>query len=233
MQLRLYLAIARRFWLLLLLLPLIAGAASFAVAMNRAEQYGASARIMVSQAPLDSATTAELPDYNNSYSWLTSEYILDDLPQVVTSAAFAEDVRAAAAAAGYDLALPAIQSALRAEVLHRSVVITAVAAGPDQALAIVRGAISALETYGLKYWNRAPASGGGLRVAVLDPPGGGAPVGSLRDLVIDVGLRVTLALAAAIGIALLLHYLDDRLRNARQAEQWTGAQVLAVIPKEK
>jgi capsular polysaccharide biosynthesis protein len=47
-----------------------------------------------------------------------------------------------------------------------------------------------------------------------------------------VGLRAALALAAAVGLALLAHALDDRLRSAAQAEEWLGAQVLAVIPKE-
>lgn len=232
MQLREYLFILRRFWPLILVLPLIVGGVSLALALGRPERYQASARIMVTQRPLDDAVAADLPDYNNSYSWLTSEYILDDLPQVVTSVAFAEDVRAAAAAAGSDLAVPAIQGGLRAEVLHRAVFLAAVADSPDAALATVRGAVDALQTNGLKYWDRAPAGSGGLLVAVLDPPGGVGPTGGLRGTLFDVGLRTALALAAAIGLAFLLHYLDDRLRSPRQAEQWTGANVLAVIPKE-
>jgi capsular polysaccharide biosynthesis protein len=45
-------------------------------------------------------------------------------------------------------------------------------------------------------------------------------------------VRVALALAASIGLAFLVNYLDDRLRSPRQAEQWIGARVLGVIPKE-
>jgi len=233
MQLREYLSILRRFWPLIVALPLLVGGLSLLLALGRPERYQAAARLMVSVEPLDVAGTADLPDYNNNYSWLTSEYMLDDLPQVVASAAFAEDVRAAAAAEGYALDAAAIQGGLRAEVLHRSVFLTAVADTPDAALAAVRGAIAALGANGLRYWDRAPASGGGLRVAVLDPPGAAAPVSGTRALLLDVGLRTGLAFAAALGLALLAHYLDDRLRGPRQAEQWTGLNVLAVIPKEK
>ncbi|NTU81160.1 MAG: hypothetical protein HGA45_17555, partial [Chloroflexales bacterium] len=77
---------------------------------------------------------------------------------------------------------------------------------------------------------RAPA--GGLQVAILDPPGEAARLGGPRDLVREVGLRVALALAAGLGLAFLANYLDDRLRSPRQAEQWLGARVLGVIPKE-
>lgn len=232
MQLREYLSILRRFWPLIVALPLLAGGLSLALGLGRPQPYQASARVMVSLQPLDADFNAELPDYNNNYSWLTSEYMLDDLPQVVNSVAFAEDVRAAAAEEGYSLQTEPIRTGLRAEVLHRSVVLVAVADSAEAALATVRGAIAALERNGLKYWNRAPGQGGGMYVAVLDPPGGVGLVGGTRDLLLDVGLRAGLALAAALGLALLIHYLDDRLRGPRQAEQWTGLNVLAVIPKE-
>lgn len=233
MQLREYLSILRRFWPLIVALPLLAGGLSLALGLGRPQPYQASARIMVSLQPLDADFNADLPDYNNNYSWLTSEYMLDDLPQVVNSVAFAEDVRAVAAEEGYALQTEAIRGGLRAEVLHRSVVVVAVADSAEAALATVRGAVAALERNGLKYWERAPAGeGGGMYVAVLDPPGGTGPVGGTRDLLVDIGLRAGLALAAALGLALLAHYLDDRLRGPRQAEQWTGLNVLAVIPKE-
>lgn len=232
MQLRELIAIVRRFWPILLLLPLLAGGLSLFAALRRPVQYQASARLMVSQTPFDAAGAAELPDYNNSYSWLASEYILDDLPQVLNSLAFAEDVVQTLDAEGYGIAPEAVRGSLRAEVLHRSVLIVGSAATPEQALAVVRGAITTLQANGLKYWNRAPADGPGLQVAILDPATPGGPTSSLRAMLFDVGLRTALALAAAVALALLLHYLDDRLRSREQAEHWTGARVLAVIPKE-
>lgn len=232
MQLRDLLLILRRFWPVVVLLPLLAGGLSLFAALRQPTRYQAAARLMVSQTPFDAAGVAELPDYNNSFSWLASEYILDDLPQVLNSMAFAEDVALTLADEGYSIAPEAVRGVLRAEVLHRSVVLTGSADTSEQALAIVRGAVATLQANGLKYWNRAPADGPGLQVAVLDPATPGGATNSTRALVLDVGLRSALALAAGIGLALLFHYLDDRLRSPRQAEQWTGARVLAVIPKE-
>ncbi|HMQ32420.1 MAG TPA: lipopolysaccharide biosynthesis protein [Chloroflexaceae bacterium] len=231
MQLREYLAILRRLWPVVLLLPLLAGGLSLALALGRPPAYQASARLLVTLAPPAAAAPAPLPALDDGATWATTEYILDDLPFVLSSAAFAADVGAAMAAEGYPADPGAIQAGLRPEVTHRSVLLTATAAGPEQAGAMLRGALGALERGGLKYWGRADA--GGLQGPVLDPPGPAAPAGGLRDLVREVGLRVALALAAGVGLAFLLHYLDDRLRSPRQAEDWVGARVLAVIPKEK
>jgi capsular polysaccharide biosynthesis protein len=232
MQLRELSAIVRRYWIVILLLPLLAGGLSMIVALRQPQRYQAAARLMVSQTPFDAGGVAALPDYNNSYSWLASEYILDDLPQVLNSLAFAEDVAQTLSAEGYTVGPEAVRGSLRAEVLHRSVLIVGSAATPEQALAIVRGAIATLQANGLKYWGRAPLDGPGLQVALLDPATPGGPTSTTRALLFDVGLRTALALAAGIALALLLHYLDDRLRSREQAEQWTGARVLAVIPKE-
>ena len=229
MQLREYLAILRRLWPIVVLLPLLAGGLSLALALTRPPAYQASTRLLVTQAPQPGPASL-LPDLDDGATWATTEYILDDLPFVLASLAFAEDVRATLATQGYTLDPAAIQGGLRPEVTHRAVLLTATAAEPELAGALLRGAVTTLQQGGLKYWGRAPA--GGLEVAVLDPPTSPMRLGGLRDLAREVGLRFVLALAAAIGLAFLVHYLDDRLHSPRQAEQWTGAPVLAVIPKE-
>jgi capsular polysaccharide biosynthesis protein len=228
MQLREYLSILRRYWPLVALLPLLAGGLSLALALRRPPLYQAAAKLLVTQAP--SGADASLPGLDDGATWTTTEYILDDLPHVLQSVAFAEDVRAAMAAEGYPIEVAAIQTGLRPEITHRAVYLVAVAPAPDTAAALLRNAVAALSAGGLKYWGR--ASAGGLEVAVLDPPSAAAPAGGLRDLLIDVGARLALALAAAVGLAFLLNALDDRLRSPRQAEQWTGAPVIGLIPKE-
>lgn len=230
MQLRAYLRILRRFWPLILLLPLLAGGLSLAAEIGRPARYRASERLMISRSLIDTGRDASLPDFNDSYSWTTTEFILDDLPLVVSSAAFAQDVRAAAAAAsGADLDAGAIQAGLSVEVLHRSAYLSAVADTPEQAMAVLAGAVAALKSNGLSYWGRGQ---GGLDVAILDPAMPAGTVGGLRAALADAALRAALGLAVAVGLALLVHYLDDRLRDPEQAEQWVGARVLAVIPKE-
>lgn len=227
MPLSAYLDSLRRRWPLLLLLPLLAGGLSLALALARPPAYQAQARLLVTVAPM---APASLPALDDGATWTTTEYVLDDLPFVLASAAFAADVGVAMAAEGYPADASAIRAGLAPEVTHRAVSLSATAATPEQAGAMLRGAILALQEGGLKYWGRAPA--GGLEVAVLDPPGPATLVGGARAIVREVGLRAALALAAAVGLALLAHALDDRLRTAAQAEEWLGAQVLAVIPKE-
>jgi hypothetical protein len=227
MPLRAYLVILGHRWPLLLLLPLLAGGLSLALALGRAPAYLAQAQLLVTVAP---PAPAALPALDDGATWTTTEYVLDDLPFVLASTAFATDVSAAMAAAGYPAEVAAIRAGLRPEVTHRSVTLSATAATPEQAAAMLRGAIETLQQGGLKYWGRAPS--GGLEVAVLDPPGPAALVGGLRVIAREVGLRMALAFVAAVGLAFLAHALDDRLRTAAQAEEWLGAQVLAVIPKE-
>jgi hypothetical protein len=229
MQLRAYLAILRRFWPIILLLPLLAGGISLGLGLRQPTRHQATVRLMVARSLIDAERGASLPDFNDSYSWTTTEFILDDLPLVTGSAAFAQDVRAAVAAAGYDLTPEAIQGGLSAEVLHRSVYLSSVADTPEQATAVLLGAVEALQTRGLAYWGRGE---GGLDVVILDPPRSAGTVGGWRAAVVSAAMRAALALAVAGGLALLAHYLDDRLRSASQAEQWTGARVLASIPKE-
>ncbi|MEI7772808.1 MAG: lipopolysaccharide biosynthesis protein [Chloroflexales bacterium] len=229
MQLRAYLAMLRRFWPLILLLPLAAGGLSLGLSLRQPVRYQASVRLMIARGLIDTGGVASMPDFNDSYSWTTTEFILDDLPQVIGSAAFATDVQAAVAAAGLSVTPAAIQAGLRGEVLHRELYLTVVADTPDLALAIAHGAVAALQSQGLSYWGRSP---GGLDVATLDPPQPAGTVGGLSDKLLSAALRAALGLAVAVGLALLINYLDDRLRSPAQAEQWTGARVLASIPKE-
>lgn len=230
MQLRAYITILRRFWPLLLLLPLLTGGLSTLLVMNRPPTYQAITRLLVTQAPLPGATDASLADLADGATWANSEYILDDLPAVITSRSFAADVLPQLAATGQSLDLAAIRAGLRVEVSHRSVTLSATATTAEAAVALAQTAVTVLRQGGLRYWGRTPA--GGLWVAELDPPGVAIRLDGPRTLISEVGLRIALALAAAIGIAMFVHYIDDRLRSPQQAEEWIGVAVLAVIPKE-
>jgi capsular polysaccharide biosynthesis protein len=233
MQLRQYVGILRRFWLLLVLLPLLVGALSLALELREPPRYAASARLAVSQTPRLAGDEVPFADFNLNHSWISSEFILDDIPFIVTSRAFAEDVSALLAEQGYAIAPEAAQAGLSASTLHRTVTLAAVADSPERAELLVQGAVVALQTNGLRYWSRADEVDTGLSVAVLDPVGGAALLNGPRQLVRAVGLRVGLALAAAVGVAFLWYYLDDRLRNRQQVEEWVGVPVVAVIPREK
>lgn len=229
MPLYAYVALVRRRWPLVVLLPLVVAALSLASALNQPTMYATTAQLLVTIEPPTNAASA-LPAFDENATWITTEYLLDDIPAVIGSTLFAQDVSTLLATAGYPLDLGAIRGGLRPEVTHRSLRLTATAATPEAAAALVRSAVTALEQGGLRYWGR--RAEGGLLVVQLDPPSPAAPVGSLRDLVVNVGLRTALALAAGLGLAVAAHALDDRLRSSRQAETWIGARVLGVIPDD-
>ncbi len=232
MQLRYYFTIMRRFWLLIMLLPVLTGVITLLVTSRQPQRYAATARAIITQTPILRDSQAGFPDFNLNYSWLNSEFVLDDLPQVVSSMAFAQDASALATAQGYAIDPGTVLEGLSVQSFHRTVTFSARASTPQAAVAILRGALAALEEYGLKYWDRATEENNGLNVALLDQPGDAVPLHSRRQVVANVGARMGLALVAAIALAFVLHYLDDRLREPRQVEEWMGLHVVGVIPRE-
>lgn len=233
MQLRLYLAIVRRFWVLTLGIPSAVALVSTALVFNRPPSYTASAKLLVSQTPLQQDGTSPFPDINLNYSWEASSFVLDDLPQVLSSAIFAQDVALKLAEEGVLLDPAAIQGRIQATIFHRSVSLVASADSPEHAVAVLHGTIATLQAKGLSYWGRVPATASGLSVAVLDPPGGVQSTRGVSQIVREVGLRTGLAIVVAVGLAFLLHYLDDRLQSREQAEEWTGGKVLGIIPPDR
>jgi capsular polysaccharide biosynthesis protein len=234
MQLRHYLAILRRSWLLLVLLPLVVGGISLAFELQQPQLYRASTRLFVSQEPYSLMREDDLLDLNLQYSWISSEFVLDDVPQLVNSRVFAEDISAWLAPRGIEIAPEAVQGRLQADVMHRAVTMSAITSDPALAEALVNAAAEVLEDNGLEYWDRTAYEDGvnGLRVAVLDPAAGAVPLNTTRQLVIDVALRTVLALVAAVGLSFLIAYIDDTIHDRQHVENGLGLPVVGVIPKE-
>jgi capsular polysaccharide biosynthesis protein len=217
-----------------LALPLLVAIFSAATELMRPARYGLTARLIVTQSPLATAGAAENPDSNSVGSWQASEFILDDLPQVLTSESFARDVSAQLAQQGYQVATPEVQGAISAATTHRSVDLAVSAGSPQLPALIARAAAETLRVNGLKYWDRQGLAGGpGLQVAVLSLPETAAPLANTRRAALNVALRTALALAAAVGIAFLLHYLDRSLYDRAQVEALVGAPVVGSIPPER
>lgn len=231
MQLRAYLGILRRFWPIVVALPLLVALLSFLVALRESPSFLATADLIVIQSlPVDGQVqeASELRD-----QWGGTEYVIDDLPQVVASALFAQDVSATLQARNIVLAPDAVKGALSAAALHRTVTIQARAASADTAVALVYAAVETLRHNGLKYWGRTDlASGSGLDVSVLTLPQEAVAQRSFRRMLINTMVRGGLGLAAGIGLAFLLHYLDTRLRSRHDVEEWIGLPVVGTIPPE-
>lgn len=231
MQLRYYLGIVLRFWPLVVALPLLVGLVSLLAALRQPPSFLATADIIVIQSlPID-GSIEELSELRDQ--WGGTEYLIDDLPQVVSSALFAQDV--SATLQGRNIALPpeAVLGALSADSLHRTVTIQARAASGENAVALVYAAVETLRQNGLKYWGRTDLSNGsGLDVSTLTLPQSATPQRSLRRIALDTAVRTALGLAAGVGLAFLLHYLDTRLRSRYDVEEWLHLPVVGTIPPE-
>ncbi len=240
MQLRLYFQIVRRAWWLVIGLPLLVALLSTAIELLKPPRYEATAQFMVSQEPYAlneqdqprPAEGASFTDFNLLYSWQSTSYIIDDMPQVIASRAFAQDVQQVLAAQGYELDIDDIYENISAGRVHRAIDVTVEADDPVIAEAMARATVQVMQEQGLRYWDREAAESTGLRIGVLDAGSEAESVSGVRTLILNVGLRSMLALAAAVGLAFLVYYLDDRLHDDLQAEAWLGVPVVGLIPKE-
>ncbi len=222
---------------MIIAVPAVVAVASILLMLVQPPRYTSTGVVMISQAPHTEEQVVPFPDLNLIHSWQSSEYILDDVTQVVESAALAQDILTWLEEQGYDIDDPElepkdIQESLEGEKIHRSIEITSEAGDPILAEKVIEGAMVNLKDKGLAYWNRPALQGNGLSVAVLTPATEAEPVLGLSGIAINLVLRVGLALVAAMGLAFLLHYLDDRLREPHHVEEWTGMRVVGVIPNE-
>jgi len=221
MQLRAYWRIlARHGWIVLGLPLLVAIMYPFTHAPG-AQTYSAGMRFVVGLRPEQPAT--EEYTYDRYYTWLTAEYLIDDLSEVVKSRRFAEDVSAVAG-----LAVPpgTIQGATSAGKLHRILSVSVTWGNAEELRRIADAIPQVLVERGGTYF--AQLSAENAVISLIDPPTV-TPVGpSLRDR-LDLPLRLILAVIAGLALAFLLDYLDDSVRSRADVAA-LGVPVLGEVP---
>ncbi|HHX63803.1 MAG TPA: hypothetical protein GX702_02820, partial [Chloroflexi bacterium] len=105
--------IVKRIWIIAALLAVVL--VSYLLLTPRpAPSYTANMRFVVGIPPEDG--DGRYYTYDRHYTWLTAEYLVDDLSEIVKSHAFARDV---AAIAGLNVPTGAIQGATMTSKLHR------------------------------------------------------------------------------------------------------------------
>ena len=231
MELRHYLNILRRSWPLVVGLPLLVALLTLLAALLGPPRYAITVSMLITQRPIavDGAQIT-LPDENNFNNWAASEYVVDDILQLVETGRFAGDI-AAWLQAQHGLAVDPdrISAGLEAERQHRTVYLSVTAERADLARLIAQGAVAMLRENGLAYWERDDTTS--LLVSEVDLPDRARPVPGLFRLVFDVVLRGILALILATGIAFLRHYLDESLHQRSEVEA-LGLEVVGTIPKD-
>lgn len=223
MELRDYARIARRWWYLLLLPPLVVGAYGLATYQAPVGGYAAGVRYMVGQP----AGLAETSGYDpNYYRWLTSEYITTALKDWVRTQRFAEAVSAQLATTGVVAPPAALQGALISDNARSILTVSLTWGNAEQVPAIFEAVAVVLGRNAEAF----PQLGGlAAEVVPLDAgiPGPAAP--SLRAR-LDLPLKLAVGLVAGAALALAAHYFDPFVRDRRDLEG-LGVAVLGEIPK--
>ncbi|WP_298815711.1 lipopolysaccharide biosynthesis protein [Chloroflexus sp.] len=207
MELTTFIRIARRFWWLIIIPALTAGGLSLWFDLQQPTRYAATARLLLSYPVTDTTDTVE--------NWQIIEYLIDDLPQVLSSATFAARAQPLLSARNVNLTLTEIQQGLRMTPLHRAVDLRGEATSPEAARALVEAAIELLHNDGLTFWGRS----GKLNVVVLDSPDTAQPTTSLRAMLIDAALRAALGIVAGFALAVTASLFS----SAREEGLWKSA----------
>ncbi len=220
MELRRSWAILRRYLWLIALIFLVVLVGSLLTRHPRPPRYGASMRFVVGIIPQSSGNYYA---YDRYYTWLASEYLVDDMAEVVRSRAFADKVAS-------KLSLPpgSLYGSIASESKHRILTVHLSWHEPSQLEEIAQVAAELIQEPGEFFPQLGVQK---ARLVPIDPPVV-YPIGpSLREK-LDLPLKLALALGAGIALAFLLDYLDDTVRSREELEA-IGLKVLAEIPKRR
>ncbi len=227
MELREYWRIIRRYWWVPIGLVLLTGILTVVMQKPwepRPTTYNAAMRFNVGIKP---ERIPGVYTYDRYYTMLTSEYLVDDLGEIVRSQVFTEKVSRRTAAQGITVSPGAIGSSTQPGKLHR--ILTVNVAWPDAAqLQIIADAVAAtLTESSADFFAQFSAEEADIRL--IDPPVINAVAPSARDQ-LDLPLRLALAFVAGVALAFLLNYLNDSVLTRADLEQ-LDLPVLGEIPK--
>jgi capsular polysaccharide biosynthesis protein len=231
-----YLEVVRRRWWLVAIPTLVAFLIAGLVAYRGASAYKATVRVAVSTPLPEHCTNRAAPAPSglptafydcNYYAWLTSEYLADDLSELVRSRSFAEDI---GAVMGEKIDPRSISDVMRTRKTHRVISITVTANTFDRAQRIGDAIVQVLGTQPGKYLAQLATQQG--QIVVIDPAetqrGDGAGAVAL-----DIALKTLLGLLFGLALVFALDYLDPTVRDARDAERTLGLPILGEIPSDR
>ncbi len=167
-------------------------------------------------------------DYDRYYPWLTSEYIANGLADVAETRAFAQAVADRLAERGVTADPAAVQAAIVTDNAQSILVVYLTWPDPAQCRVLAEAVADELTQNGAAYFPQ--LEGLDPAVRLLDSPEPFPLPPSLRAQMLGPAVRLGLALAVGIGLALAWHYFDPTVRDPEELET-LGIPVLARIPK--
>ena len=222
MELRAYGSVIRRRRRLVALMTLVAFAIAMGLALRGPTAYTATMRLAISVVP--DPRVGDFFKFDSYYSVLTSEYLADDLSEVLKSEAFADDV---SAELGFTVDPKQVVDLTRTKKTHRLLEVTITGSDPTATLAVAEAFERVLNSKLGEYFAFLQANNGYVRI--INRPKV-ARTNSAALMVAEIALRTAAGLFVAVGLAFLLDYLDDGVRDRRSAETILGAPVLGEIP---
>jgi capsular polysaccharide biosynthesis protein len=223
LELREYWGILARRWRLIALITALAFVASALMLAFGPESYVAELRLTISVKP--EPRQGEYYTYDRYYTWLTSEYLVDDFGEIIQSDAFARDV---SARLGQTVPANVIKRELTTKKTHRILSVTVTTGDPGQAQMIADAIKATMEERAPDYFIQLDQETAMLRV--IDDPQVEPEMGLARKA-LELVLRTMVGLLAGVGLAFLLHYLDPSVRSSSEIERLTGLPVLGEIPE--
>jgi capsular polysaccharide biosynthesis protein len=204
MELRLYLDILRRHWRILLAVPALIMLISGATALARPARYGVQMRLLVTRDMSNASVVGRTAAGEDTTA--------QDLPAILKSTAFRRDLAQALTQRGQPVDAAALIDMIGATTSEHEVVAIVGSTLPEQALAVAKALIEVLQSNGLRYWGdpNATSAHPGLHVGVLDPPEQAVRLNGPRSVVLEVGLRTSAGLGAAIGLVFALDFVERR-----------------------
>ena len=224
MELRQYWRIVyKRLWIVIALVAIVL-VSSLALQPGRPALYQTSMRFTVSLVP--ESRGSDYYAYDRYYTWMASEYFVDELTEIVGSEAFARVVSEELANDGFEIPAGALRGSLRADRKHRIQTLHISWGDPAQLQDIADAAAQTLQERSADFLGQLGTTDADIRL--IDPPVV-LPAGrSLREK-LDLPIRLFLALVAGVALAFLLDYLDDTVRDRAEVEVM-GLPVLGEIP---
>lgn len=219
-EIREYWRILRARWYLPLLLAVLTVAASLLLARPAPPAYVASIRFTIG-VPANPNVTGGDPILG---AYQASEYVRDDFVEVLPSEMFANDVNARLTDPALHIGRGNLSGAVEKQRRIMSLHITWPTA--EGARRIAEAAAQTLAAENAKYFAQLGAQG--ATVAILDGPDVSAVSPGLREQ-LDPLLRGLIAFAAGLVIIFVLDYLDDSVRDERDA-RGLGFNVVGEIP---
>jgi capsular polysaccharide biosynthesis protein len=221
----------KRIWIVAVLVIVVA-VASAATYRTPPTIYQATMHFTVGIVPEKRPPTAYGYDYY--YTWVTSEYLADDLAEIVKGGAFAAAVQAQMVATGNPQPVNPTGS-ISGSAEHRILTVTVTRTGGNDAAEqtgrIAEAVAAVLQEQAGEFFGQMSHDASAADVTLNDPPIV-VPLPPSLTARLDLPLRLGLALLAGVALTFLLDYLDVTIRDHAELEAM-GLPVLGEIPSTR